>query len=215
MRIALLGSERTGSTTLFYLIKEHLDSLNYTSHCEPFNQYLHELKNRNVYLPSFYENKNNVFIKTFLNDVHRPKGFINNDEMYWDWFFNYFEKIILLDRKDKTLQSESFIYHAIKGTKGDWHKRQYYDFSGIEEKEIEYRKNILIEESEKLHKLTEKGYPIFYFEDIYTDRNKSVVKDILRYVGVELNDDLYNKFVLADKNRVRLNKGESPHAYLI
>lgn len=215
MRIAILGSERTGSTTLFYLIKEHLDSLNYTSHCEPFNQYLYELKNRNVYSPSFYENKTNVFIKTFLNDVHRPNGFLNNDKMYWDWFFNYFEKIILLDRKDKILQSESFVYHAIKGTKGNWHKRQYYDFSGIEEREIEYRRNILIEESKKLHDLSENGYPIFYFEDIYTDRNKSVVKDILSYVGVELNDIIYDKFVLADKNRVRLDKGEPPFISLI
>lgn len=215
MRIAILTSERTGSTTLFNLIREHLKSGEYICHCEPFNQYLHEKLNVNVYDPNFYKNKENVFIKTFLSDVHRPKNLIGNDEEYWDWFFKYFEKIIILDRKNKTLQSESFTYHAIKGKTTGWHKRQYYDFNGIEDGHIEYRKNIFNEESKKLHEISEMGYPIVYFEDIYVNRDKTVLKNVLEYIGVSLIDTLYRTYILSDSFRVRLNKGESPFTGLI
>jgi hypothetical protein len=215
MRIAILTSERTGSTTLFKLIREHLKSDEYICHCEPFNQYLHENLNVNVYDPNFYKNKENVFIKTFLSDIHRPKDLIGNDEAYWDWFFKYFEKIIILDRKNKTLQSESFTYHAIKGKITGWHKRQYYDFNGIEDGHIEYRKNIFNEESKKLHEISKMGYPIVYFEDIYVNRDKTVLKNILEYIGVNLIDSLYGTYVLSDSFRIRLNKGESPFTGLI
>jgi hypothetical protein len=215
MRIALLTSERTGSTTLFNLIREHIESSEYICHCEPFNQYLHEKSNIKVYDSNFYKNKKNVFIKTFLSDVHRPKDFIGNDEEYWDWFFKYFEKIIILDRKNKTLQSESFTYHAIKGKPSGWHKRQYYDFNGIEDGHIEYRKNIFNEESKKLHEISEMGHPIVYFEDIYMSRDKTVLKNVLEYIGVNLIDTLYETYILSDSFRVRLNKGESPFIRLI
>jgi hypothetical protein len=215
MRIAILTSERTGSTTLFHLIREHLEPSGYICHIEPFNQYLHEKLNRNVYSPDFYNDKNNVFIKTFLSEIHRPKELIGNDEAYWDWFFKYFEKIIILDRKDKTSQSESFTYHAIKGKTSGWHKRQYYDFDGIEEGHVEYRKNIFVDESKKLHEISDRGYPVVYFEDIYVNRDKTALKDILHYIGVDLNDTLYRRYILSDSFRVRLNKGESPFTGII
>ena len=215
MRIAILTSERTGSTTLFHLIREHIEPSGYLCHIEPFNQYLHEKLNRNGYESDFYEDKNNVFIKTFLSDVHRPTNLIGNDEEYWDWFFKYFEKIIILDRKNKILQSESFTYHAIKGKIGGWHKRQYYDLNDIEDGHIEHRKNIFNEESKKLHEISEMGYPIIYFEDIYMNRDKTVLKNVLEYIGVNLNDDLYKSYILSDSFRVRLNKGESPFTGLI
>jgi hypothetical protein len=215
MRIAILTSERTGSTTLFHLIRDHLKSIEYVCHCEPFNQFLHKKLNRNGYETKFYEDKNNVFIKTFISEIHRPNDFIGDDESYWDWFFKYFEKIIILDRKDKTLQSESFTYHAIKGKPNDWHKRQYYDFDGIEEGHVEYRKNIFVEESKKLHEISDRGYPVVYFEDIYVNRDKTALKDILHYIGVDLNDTLYRRYILSDSFRVRLNKGESPFTGII
>lgn len=215
MKIAILTSERTGSTTLFHMIREHLVTNSYLCHIEPFNQFLNKNIGRVVYDTEFYKNKNKIFIKTFLSPIHRPKDFLEKENEYWVWFFNYFDKIILLDRKDKTLQSESFTFHSIKSGVTGWHKRQFYDLSNINQEFIDRIKYTFFEESEKLHEISKKGYPIFYFEDIYIERKKSVIQNMFEYIGIELNDQIYTKHVFSDGNRVRLKDGEPPYSYLI
>lgn len=215
MRIAILTSERTGSTTLFNMIRDHLERNNYLCHIEPFNQFLNEKIGRTVYDTNFYKDKSNIFIKTFLNDIHRPKDFIKKDNDYWDWFFGYFEKVILLDRKNKFLQGESFAFHSVKSGMTGWHKRQYYDLSGVNKEFLDGAIYNFTQESERLHEISKIGYPIFYFEDIYIERNKSVVEDMFQYIKVDLDHQIYTKHIFSDNNRVRLKNGESPFTTLI
>ena len=87
--------------------------------------------------------------------------------------------------------------------------------SDLQHLKLKDRKNIFNEESKKLHEISDRGYPIVYFEDIYVNRDKTTLKDILDYIGVDLNDTLYERYILSDSFRVRLNKGESPFTGII
>lgn len=94
MRVVILTSERSGSTSLFHLIDEHLTSKQYISIAEPFNNYWRVPGGLETYDIDFFNNKNNILIKTFVTKLHLPKSFLNNEEGYWDWFFNYFNNLI-------------------------------------------------------------------------------------------------------------------------
>jgi hypothetical protein len=43
--------------------------------------------------------------------------------------------------------------------------------------------------------------------DIFLDHNVDVVKNLLRYLGMELILDDYDKFILSPHRRVRIEKG--------
>jgi hypothetical protein len=64
----------------------------------------------------------------------------------------------------------------------------------------------LIDDSEKIHKFSQNGYPIFYFEDIFIKKNKNKLKELFEYIGLTLDDKLYNTHILSDKNIIRLNE---------
>jgi hypothetical protein len=208
MKIAILTSPRSGSTSLFNLIQSHLNLKSYFSVSEPFNSGWRERANLETYDFNSFDIYDNLFIKTFVADLQRPKQFKNDEEGYWKWFFDYFDKVVLLERNNKDLQSESLIYHLNKNELYSWQKKQHYNLSNIKKEEINDTKISLIEESRKIKKFSEMGYPIFYFEDIFIDKNKLKIDELFSYLGLELNNDLYEKFIISDMFRIRLRDGE-------
>lgn len=204
MRIAILTSPRSGSTSLFKLIEEHLAIENYISIPEPFNDYKPTKRKYSNF--DYFQNENNIFIKTFIGNTQIPQFFDDNTDLYWDWFFDYFNKIILLDRIDKDLQSESLTFHMKKKYLLNWHQKQYYDLTHIKIEDIEKTKKTLITDSEKIHSVSNNGYPIFYYEDIYIKKDKNVIDEILKYIELDLNYELYEKYILSDRFKVRLEK---------
>lgn len=205
MRIAILALARSGSTSMFHLINEHLLFEQYISISEPFN-YRRPSQGLTSYDINFFKNKNNVFVKTFISKLHRPKSFLNNEEGYWDWFFSYFDKIILLDRINKDLQSESSAWHLNKNSMHSWQTQQYYDMTSVPTELIAIVKEDLIKASQKMHKFSEKGYPIFYFEEIFIEKNKNKLKELFEYIELKLDDTLYDSYVFSTKNIIRLKK---------
>lgn len=203
MRIALLASPRTGSTSLYDFIANHLSFDNYIMESEPFNYYWRHdagLEQRDT---NFFSNQKNVFIKTFMDEGHIPFMFQNDLKSYWDWFFGYFDKIILLDRIDKISQSESLLYHNKQSNFKSWHKKEYYNLSNITKLEIEDLVNKLTVESQKLFEYSQNGYPIFFYEDIYLQKNKNKIIEMFEYIGITLNDELYKKYILSSELKVR------------
>lgn len=207
MRIAILTSARTGSTSLFHLIEGHLNVGGYTCVSEPFNNFWRDEINLPTYDVDFFEDKKNIFIKTFVSKTQKPKSLLDNENKYWDWFFNYFDKIILLDRLDKDLQSESLTYHIKSNDIHSWQKRQFYDLSNITKEELDDSKLVLLNESKMIHEFSKKGYPLYYFEDIFVKKDKSVIENLFNYIDVKLKDSLYNQFVESDVNKIRLGTG--------
>jgi hypothetical protein len=207
MRIAILTSARSGSTSLYYFIKGHLDS-KYMCISEPFNADWRITDGLNTYDIDFFENLNDVFIKTFVSPNQTPNSFKDDRDSYWNWFFNYFDKVILLDRINKDLQSESLAYHLSKNNSRTWQKRQFYDLNDIPEEQIINAKNHLIWESEFIHLTSKKNYPLFYFEDIFIKKDKQIISELLKYVGLELDDIIYKRFIESDIQKIRLSAEE-------
>lgn len=208
MKIAILGSARTGSTSLYLLIENHLRLLpeRYMCISEPFNYDWRNRENLETYDINFFENKKNVFIKTFVTMIPPLQISQTNYNGYWDWFFNYFDKIILLDRKNKKLQSESYLYHSKKNNQFSWHQKQFYNLDNIKPEELSEIKQNFINESEIIKSHADNGFPLFYFEDIYVNKNKNKVLELFDYIGIKLNNEFYDEFVLSDVYRVRLTE---------
>lgn len=215
MKIAILTSARSGSTSLFHFIEETLSVKKYLCVSEPFNAYWRNPAGLKTYDIDFFENKSDVFIKTFVSELQRPKSFLNDEDGYWQWFFNYFDRVVILDRRDKDLQSESLTYHMKKKDLSSWQKKQYYDLSNIEKEEFENSKTILINDSNKMHELSKLGYPVFYFEDLFIKKDKNIAADLFEYLNLELNEELYEKYINSDLFRIRLNKNENRFGSLI
>jgi hypothetical protein len=175
---------------------------------EPFNNHWRDKIELPTYDTDFFEDKDNIFIKTFVSKNQKPKSMMDNEEGFWKWFFGYFDKVILLNRLDKDLQSESLTYHMKANDIHSWQKRQFYDLSNITKEELENSKNTLLKESEMLYNFSKMGYPIYHFEDIFVKKDKSVIEDMFRYVGIELKTPIYEKFVGTDLYQVRIGSGE-------
>jgi len=208
MRAAILTSARSGSTSLYHLIEAHLVKRRYKCYSEPFNNYWREKINIQTYDVDHFENYQDVFIKTFVSKTQKPKSLLGNEEGYWNWFFGYFDKVILLDRLDKDLQSESLAYHMKKDDIHSWQKRQVYDLSITTPQEIENSKNVLLHESNMMHEFSKKGFPLYYFEDIFIKKDKTKVNDIFEYLGVELQESLYNYYVYSSGFKIRITEEE-------
>lgn len=208
MRIAILTSARSGSTSLFKLIRGHLIGKNYICISEPFNNHWREAIDIDTYDIDFFQNKENIFIKTFASKNQKPKSLLENESEYWSWFFNYFQKIILLDRFDKDLQSESLSYHMKKDDIHSWQKKQVYDLSITTPEEIQLNKDMLMCESDMLHQFSEKGYPLYYFEDIFIKKDKSKIENMFEYLNIDLTESIYNDFVYSDVCKIRMNENE-------
>lgn len=211
MKLAILTSPRSGSSSLYHLIESHLYFLQekYTCIYEPFNREWRNKVGLKKYDLDFFEDKKNIFIKTFVSEAAIPESLTNNSASYWSWFFNYFDKVILLDRKNKDLQSESLTYLRNKdNNRKSWQDKQYYDLTKITKKQLEYVKEELLEESKIIHSHIDKGYPIFYFEDIFVKKDKTKILEMFEYIDIELNEKLYNLFVTSDSRKVRITDEE-------
>jgi hypothetical protein len=215
MRVAILTSARSGSTSLYHLIEAHLNRKNHICISEPFNNYWREKINIQTYDIDFFENKKNIFIKTFVSKNQKPVSLLDNEDDYWDWFFNYFEKIILLDRLDKDLQSESLAYHMKVNDIHSWQKRQTYDLSITTLDEIQNSKNVLLNESTMIHEFSKKGFPLYYFEDIFIKKDKTKINDIFEYLNIDLNESIYNDYVYSDAYKIRITDTESKFKSII
>ncbi len=96
-----------------------------------------------------------------------------------------------------------------------WQKKQYYDLSNITAEEIEKSRLILNSDSEKMTNFSKNGYPIFYFEDLFIDKNKEIALALFQYIRLELKEDLYQKYINSDLFKIRLNEGDQRFTSLI
>jgi hypothetical protein len=209
MKILILGTPRSGSTSLVRLINSHINLPNYKMVIEPFNNSLYFDGNNTIETLLQYEN---ILVKNLFlvgNDEY-PKESFDNVYDYFNWCYSYFDKIIILDRKDKVAQSESFaINETMFREKGiGWHTQKIYDLSKVE---ISYIRNMIdtyTKSSEILEKIShEKSYPIFYYEDIFINHNIEILKELMEYVDMELDMKIYSEYVLSPYRKVRIERG--------
>jgi hypothetical protein len=211
MKIAILCNGRVGSTSTFFYIKCCLIGKNkkYNTFFEPFNLYNTSTDDKFKTIDEIV-NKKNVLIKTFIDKDNYPYESFKNVEEYWDWFFSFFDKIIVLERKNKRLQAESLVYH-IRLSKNRtvspyWHKPKYYDLNEMDEENIIKLTKHLEEESKVLKLISDKGYPLFYYEDIFVNKDIEIIKRLNEYCEIEYNQICIDEWINSPYKKVRLDK---------
>lgn len=200
MRICILANPRTGSSSLYTLLVNHLPK---TYHCvsEPFNSY---------YMESISDTQNHCHIIHTVNDIllkhiyyQLPPKYKTMDEWLY-WLFNNFDKIILLDRRDRVAQAESFEYHQSKNL-SSWHIKQFYNIDNIDPKQIQNRIEFLNNDGDCLSKFSEK-FPMFFYEDIFINKDMNVINSLFEYIEIEPIQKYIEQFIISDKNKVRITK---------
>ena len=211
MRIAIVCNGRSGSTSTFNyinccLIKERKK---YYTFFEPFN-FINPNRDDKIKNISEILSKKDVLLKTFIDKDNYPYESFNNVEEYWEWFYSFFDKIIVLERKNKRLQAESLVYH-IRLSKNRtvspyWHKSKYYDLNEMDEENIVTTTKHLENESLVLKSISNKGYPLFYYEDIFVDKDIETIKHLNEYCEIEYNQSCINEWINSPYKKVRLDK---------
>jgi hypothetical protein len=209
MKILILGTPRSGSTSLVRLIDSHMNLFNYRMFIEPFNQLLDKEIDSIEPLLEY----DNILVKNLFligNDEY-PKESFNSVFEYLNWCYFYFDKIIILDRRDKIAQSESFaINETLMREKGvDWHTPKIYDLDSIDKSYLETMIDRYTESSEILHTISSKQkFPIFYYEDIFLEKNRKHIQDLFSYLDMELKESNYEEYILSPYRRVRIDKNK-------
>jgi hypothetical protein len=211
MKIAIVCNGRSGSTSMINYINCCLlnENKKYNNFFEPFN---FKNPNRDDKLKTIDEivNKKNVLLKTFIDADNYPYESFNNIEEYWNWFYAFFDKIIVLERKDKRLQAESLVYHnklsKNRTVSPYWHRPKYYDLNESDEPHIVGLTNHLESESLILKSISDKGYPLFYFEDIFVNKNIETIKSLNKYCQIEYNQICIDEWINSPYKKVRLDK---------
>lgn len=211
MRIAIVCNGRSGSTSTFNYVNCCLITQNekHYTFFEPFN-YVNP--DRDVKLKSIEQisNKENVLLKTFIDVDNYPYESFTTVESYWEWVYSFFDKIVVLERKNKRLQAESLYYH-IKLSKNrtvspDWHKQKYYDIEENDETHIQGITNHLESESTVLKSISDKGYPLFYYEDIFVDKNPKTIEHLNHYCNLKYNQKCVDEWINSPYKKVRIEK---------
>jgi hypothetical protein len=210
MKILILGTPRSGSTSLVRLIDSHINLPNYKMVIEPFNKSLYF--NGKHTIESLLEYENILVKNLFLigNDEYAKNSFIDVYE-YFNWCYSYFDKIIILDRKDKIAQSESFVINETMWRERgiDWHTKKIYDLDKIDNSYLETMIDRYIESSKILNDISyTNNFPIFYYEDIFLNNNIEVVKNLFQYLKMDLDMEMYNKYVISNELQVRIDKNK-------
>ncbi len=211
MRIAIICNGRSGSTSLYNYINCSLlnNDKKYKLFFEPFN-FVNIDRNDKLKTINSIINEKNVLLKTFIDRNNYPYESFDNIEQYWNWFYSFFDKIIVLERKNKRLQAESLFYH-IKISKNRtisplWHTPKYYDLDMLDEEHIVKLKKHLEEESFILKSISDRGYPLFYYEDIFLDKNEEVIKSLNQYCEIDYNQKCIDDWINSPYRKVRLDK---------
>ena len=213
MKILILGTPRSGSTSLVKFIDSHIKLSNYQMFIEPFNVNLYPNKeydaDRDTIL--YFTKYNNVLVKSLFLIGHEeyPIKSFNGVYEYLDWCYSYFDKIIILDRKDKLAQSESFAVNETSMREGGvgWHTPKIYDVEKIEPSYIKTMIDRYTKSSEILHTISSKQkFPMFYYEDIFLEKSRKHIEKLFSYLGMELNEDNYKEYILSPYRRVRIDK---------
>ena len=213
MRILLLGTPRSGSTSLYNLIKDHLSEFSYQSFIEPFNPILHERymeKGYDFTKIDSLDNYKDLFVKTlYFSDPYdyNNNAFSSNRE-YINWCIKSFDKIIIILRRNNTEQAESFIINEecsrLYGQ--SWHTPKVYRIDRID-KDLKNSRTKRFDESSKdlINLALENDIKVFYYEDIFINKDLLQIESISSYIGLgEFKKSLTDEYILNESRRVRI-----------
>ena len=200
MKICIYAQARSGSTSLYRLIREHLD-MTYESYDEPFNDAaIKEFQTKDLLFLNDMKYKNNVLIKT----LHYNTVDGLNDTEFFEKLLKAFDILIVLIRVDILSQTESYLYKLLSNA-SDWHEREYYDMNIISEEQLKDKLlDYSISNRDIINVCEKNNIKIYTYEDLYINKNKKNIKEMFDSLKLELNDELYNEWILNENKKERI-----------
>lgn len=208
-----MATGRCGSGSLFNCIDKHLPKFYYSMN-EPFHKLNKMIDVNGIFLE--LNKKKNVFIKTLIGqgterftikDGELIQTDINEKIEFNNWFYNTFDKIILLDRREERLQIESMAYHDYLNNDLVWSKKKYYEINKIPPTLLEHTKKTLEYTKNDLKNFGLKhNIKTYYYEDIFIDKNMDIINEIFDYIGIVPNKEVIETYILSEEFKVRLDK---------
>jgi hypothetical protein len=197
MKICILATGRCGSTSLYSCIKEHLND-EYTFLEEPFDRYETTKKGLTIDF-----NTPNVLIKTLIGQVPN----IEDGLSFYQFIYETFDKVIILDRKNKLEQTESFVFHTTNNVKDRHNRKRIYYLNSIP-KHIMDKWNRNLNEASELLKILSKEYSskIYYYEDIFVNKNEQAINEIFNYLDLTPIKELVDSWIISDNKKVRITE---------
>jgi hypothetical protein len=209
MKIAIVCNGRSGSTSLFNYISccQLGNNEKYKLFFEPFNFINPDRNDKHKNINKII-NQENIILKTFIDKDNFPYESFKNVGEYWDWFYSFFDKVIVLERKDKRLQAESLVYH-IRLSKNrtispHWHLPKYYHLNDGDEDNVVEVENHLKSESLILKSISDMGYPLFYYEDIFVNKDIEIIKSLNEYCEIQYNQKCVDEWINSSYKKVRI-----------
>jgi len=205
-RIAILARPRTGSTSLYKLFQSHLDS--YMCFLEPFNpKWTLFYSNHGIdflYIDPFVQH-DRVLCKTLYGCGQYPVRSVGLlEKAFTEWMSTYFDKVIVLDRRDKQAQAESLLINQDSDT--SWHEPKIYDVSKLDRNRLENEITQMTQISDNMTQVAlERSWPIFYYEDLYLDHNMNEINRMFNYAEIVMDEAKVYDFIISDKRKVRID----------
>jgi hypothetical protein len=159
-------------------------------------------------MKSISDNRDHLFLIESETDVllkhiyYQLPPKYDSIENWVNWLFSNFDKIILLDRRDRVAQAESFVYHQSKNLKS-WHVKQVYKIDNLDQNMINERIEFLNSDGESLLKFSDQ-YPIFYYEDIFVKKDTEVINTMFNYLNITPIQKHIERFIISETNKVRI-----------
>jgi hypothetical protein len=207
-KIAILARPRSGSTSLFRMIESQIGDEGFKCFYEPYNpnnyvRYYREGFDFDSLDPILKYDK--LFIKTLFGCSQYPVKSVGKEESgFNDWMSGFFNKVIVLDRRNKRLQAESLLVNLASGK--DWQTPKIYEIDKIEKERIEKEIDSFTYFSNNLKNLAEKeDWPMFYYEDLFVDHNFSEIERMFNYLELKIDDNKIQDFIISDKRKVRID----------
>lgn len=194
MKILLLYVPRSGSTSILRYFKS-IEPEYYVVN-QPWSELIAELTKSNMISYVDLIKNENIFIKSDIGSFVKER--LNLESVKSD-----FDKIILLDRRDKEKQIESLIHATHNNSFLESNKYWLKDSSNYtnedniivkSEKSITEIKNLIPELSKKLNS------KIYFYEDLFFED----FSEFLNYLEIEYNEELFKKY-LSKENKYRLD----------
>ena len=127
--------------------------------------------------------------------------------LIYDWIFQTFDKVIILDRKNKLEQTESFAFHTINNIKDRHNRKRVYYLNSIPEDVINKWEIDLNIASELLESYSrEYNSKIYYYEDMFVDKNKEVIDEIFNYLELPQLKESIDRWIISDNKKVRITE---------
>jgi len=199
MKICILATGRCGSTSLLKCIENHLPK-EYVILTEPFDRYKQDKQNIRI-----DESTPDILIKTLVGQI--PQQIEKDATNFYNWIFETFDKVIILDRKNKKEQTESFVYYAVNNIKDKHNTKRIYTFDSISTDVIDTWE-FNINKASSLLELFSKQYnsKIYYYEDIFVDKNILVINEIFDYLSITPVKEIIDFWIISDYKKVRIYK---------